>query len=508
MLGKRWVSLAVVALGFALGGCSDSGGSDGADGADGNLDEEVRVAIERAVAQSLGQGFATAYSVAVWKDGAVVYAEAFGEKNARGLPATRETLFQIGSDAKKITALALLREVDSGTVELDQTVAELLPDLELASEPGYFETVTVRDLLRHTTGLYDYAPFSDAPADSELDGIAHGRFAESEYSLMPSGIAHRYSNPNYALAGLITEVLQDRPWADVVSEDVLAPLGLSRTYARLSDLLASESDVASGYGLRTPRDSFDPFEVIEPDLGWVTPEDQLDNAFIRPAGLVWSTAAEQAALLGFFVDGDPSVLSDELRLAMMTEQTPLYNHSHGIGYGYGFVIYSFYPSRLRTFHEVPFVWHDGGTLTMTSLSLVLPAQRVAVSVLANGVQEDLSLVASVALEAAAGGPLPSEIGPPNALLGEPSDDLAAYAGTFTDPNYGEITITFEDGRLEVEAPVLAELGSVIGRVQPVGKDLFVVEVDGEPIDISFYDGLDGEPLQYGVNREFVLTRVR
>ena len=133
MLWKRWVSLVVVAMGVVLAGCSDSGGesSDGSDDLAG-LDDEVRQAVER----SLGQGFATAYSVGVWKDGRVIYAKAFGEKDAIGSAATPETQFQIGSDAKKITALALLREVDAGAVELDQTVAELLPDLELASEPG------------------------------------------------------------------------------------------------------------------------------------------------------------------------------------------------------------------------------------------------------------------------------------------------------------------------------------------------------------------------------------
>lgn len=505
MLWERRVLVVAIAMGLTLAGCSDKGDGDGSpDGTDTpeGLADEVRDAVDR----SLGQGLATAYSVAVWKDGAVVYAEAFGEKDESGALATPDTVFQIGSDAKKITALALLREVESGTVELDQTVAELLPDLDLASEPGYFETVTVRDLLRQTTGLYDYAPFSDAPEDSELDAIAHGRFAENEVSLMPSGIAHRYSNPNYALAGLITEVLQGRPWADIVTEDVLAPLGLTHTYARVVDVVAAEPDVASGYGVRNSVDTFDPFEALVPDVGWVLPEDHFDNAFVRPAGLVWSTPSEQAALLGFFIDGDPSVLSDELRREMMTEQTPIYNHTQGAGYGYGLAMQSFYASSLGTFHDMPLVGHDGGTTTMTSLSLMLPEQRVAVSVLANGFQEDVSSVAVAALEAAVGLPLPARMPRPD-VVGTPSDDLTPYAGSFTDPNYGEITITLQDGRLELSVPSLEELGSAIGPMRPVGNDLFLVTIDGVQLDISFYDGPDGEPKQYGVNRLFVLTRV-
>jgi hypothetical protein len=156
---------------------------------------------------------------------------------------------------------------------------------------------------------------------------------------------------------------------------------------------------------------------------------------------------------------------------------------------------------------VPLVLHDGGTLNMTSLSLVLPEQRVAVSVLANGVLEDLTLVATTALEAAVGAPLPAKVDRPR-LLGDPSDDLEAYAGSFTDPNIGEISITWDGTRLEVASPVLDELGVVVGPLEPVGADLFRVDVDGEPTTLSFYDGADGEPLEYGVNRTFVLTRVR
>ena len=501
MVLERWVWMGGLVLGLGVGGCSDDDGGGAEEPAD--LPGQVRAAVEG----SLGKGFATAYSIAVWKDGAVVYAEAFGSKDEAGSPATTETLFQIGSDTKKITALALLREVEAGNVALDQTVAELLPDLVLASDPTYLDTVTVRDLLRQTTGLYDYAPFSDAPDDGDLEGIAYGRFSENEHTLMPSGIAYRYSNPNYALAGLLTEVSAGRPWADVVAEDVLGPLGLSRTYARVRDVLAAETDVASGYGSVTFWDFFDPLEPPELELGWLDPEEQPDNAFVRPAGLVWSTATDQARLLGFFIEGNPSVLSDELRLAMMTEQVTLYNHSAGLGYGYGFISQSFYPSTSGTFHEIPVLAHDGGTLNMTSFSLLLPEQRVAVSVLANGMQEDLSLVAAVALEAAVGEPLPARTGRPS-VLGQPSDDLAAYAGSFTDPILGEITLTWDGRRLEVESAMLDELGVNVGPLEPVGNDLFLVDVDGEPTALSFYDGADGEPRHYGVNRAFVLTRAR
>jgi CubicO group peptidase (beta-lactamase class C family) len=359
--------------------------------------------------------------------------------------------------------------------------------------------------LRQTTGLFDYAPFVEDPDDSALRERALGRFAENEYSLMPPGIAWQYSNPNYAIAGLIDETLDGRPWADIIAEDVIAPLGLSHTYPRRDDMLAAETDMASGHGSTVPLEYFDPLEASEGELGWVTPEDQLDCAFTRPAGLVWSNPTDQVKLLAFFVDGAPEVLSDELRLEMMTEASTIFNHSHGVGYGYGLSVQGYYPSSSGSFYETPLVWHDGGTLTMTSLSLILPEQHVTVSVLANGLGEDVLNVAQVAVEAAAKGRFPGAQ-PGVDIVGRPSTDLEAYAGTYSDPNLGEVTISWESNHLVVSAPLLEDLGSKIGALEPVGNDLFLLDVDGEPVDISFYDAEDGTPHAYGVNRQFVLTR--
>lgn len=479
---------------------SDNGGSSEPPGLSA---AEVK-SVEAAVGAALGKGLATSYSLAIWRDGQVIFSEAFGERES-GVKATTKTEFQIGSDTKKITALALMQAVESGKVSLDQTVKELLPELELAQAPGFLETVTVRDLLRHTTGLFDYTPWVEAAADEQLAQTALGRFAEHEYSSMPAGLAYRYANPDYSLLGLILEKVQGRPWAEVVTEGVLSPLGMSHTYARRDDLLAHENDVATGYGNRAPVDFFASADAPEPDVGPIAPADEVDNAFVRPAGLVWSTPTEQLALLGFFIDGSAPVLSDESRAEMMATQAPIYNHMTAAGYGYGLVHQDGYRTTDGTYFPVPYVWHDGGTQAMTSLSLMLPEQRVAVSVLANGAGENLGPVADAALRAAAGARLPESIPQPN-LVGTPSSDLASYAGTYTDPNLGEVTITWNGTALNVESPILTAAGVTAARLTPVGNDLFLLKVGTDGFDISFYDGEDGTPHQYGVNRQFVLTR--
>ncbi|MDF3071195.1 MAG: beta-lactamase-like protein [Polyangiaceae bacterium] len=466
--------------------------------------------IEAAASKRLGQGSATSYSIAVWRDGKVIYEAAFGAKDEEGNAATKDTLFQIGSDTKKLTALGVLQQVQAGTLALSQTVADAVPGLALASKPDHFESVTLHDLLSQRTGLYDYTPWVDRPADAELSGVAFGMFAQKEPVMMPAGIAFNYSNPNYSLAGLAHEIAASKPWADAIDEEVFEKLEMRHSYARRDDMLARESDIASGYGPLISGD-WDPFQLPEdgampePQEGWVTPENQPDDAFTRPAGLVWSTAGDQARLLGFLVDGNPAVLSNDLRERLVTPHSPWYNHVDSRGYGYGVVVDRFSQGPDQRFYPLPSYSHGGATLTMTSSSAALPEQRVAVSILSNGALEDLEGLTTLVLEVASEGRLPAPFtpeGPP-----EPAD-LESYAGTYTEPMVGDVTLTWENGALSVDIPALNELDVPYEREPvPVARDLFLFSIDSEVYPISFYDDPDGTAHRYGVHREFVLTRV-
>src|SRR5689334_1794941 len=107
------------------------------------LDEQIQAAMERYGVPGVAVGIAY---------GDEEYLAGYGVTSVENpLPVTPDTLFQIGSTTKTMTATAIMRLVDMGKLELDAPVRQYLPDLAL-KDPTTAEKVTVKHLLTHTAG--------------------------------------------------------------------------------------------------------------------------------------------------------------------------------------------------------------------------------------------------------------------------------------------------------------------------------------------------------------------
>ena len=91
-------------------------------------------------------------AVAVIKNGRVVKAEGYGLASVEfNVPATKETVFEIGSVSKQMTAAAIMLLVEEGKINLDEKISKYLPNT-----PDAWKNVTVRNLLTHTSGIKSY----------------------------------------------------------------------------------------------------------------------------------------------------------------------------------------------------------------------------------------------------------------------------------------------------------------------------------------------------------------
>lgn len=142
-------------------------------------------------------------------------------------PADATTIFRIGSVTKQFTAAAIMKLVEQGKVHLDDSLAKYLPDFDTEGH-----TVTIRELLDHTSGIPNYTAqpgFWAKPARLDLSDQEVLDLVKSVPFDFEPGTSWRYSNTNYFLLGMIVEKVSGRAYADFMRETFFEPLGLSHT---------------------------------------------------------------------------------------------------------------------------------------------------------------------------------------------------------------------------------------------------------------------------------------
>ena len=187
------------------------------------LSADLTEKIDKVANDTLARTGVPSASVAIVKDGQVVYAKAYGD--ARLDPKTAATpamRYSIGSISKQFTAAAILLLQEQGKLSLDDKVAKFIPNLTRANE------VTIRQLLSHTSGYQDYWP-QDYVMPMMLQPVTAQKildmWARKPLDFDP-GTKWQYSNTNYVIAGVIVEKVARMPLLQFLQEKVFTPLGM------------------------------------------------------------------------------------------------------------------------------------------------------------------------------------------------------------------------------------------------------------------------------------------
>ena len=174
------------------------------------------------VGQRMAASGIPGHALTVVASDAVLLERAWGEAG-QGRQVTVDTPFVIGSTSKSFTALAVMQQVDAGTVDLDAPVRRYVAEFRMADEAA--GGITVRQLLQQTSGI---AGTAGGPIlKSARDGTAEEAIAElrDERLAGPPGDTFRYSNANFVLAGLVVERTSGLPYGQYVQQRIFNPLG-------------------------------------------------------------------------------------------------------------------------------------------------------------------------------------------------------------------------------------------------------------------------------------------
>lgn len=394
-------------------------------------------------------------------------------------PVRPETLFQIGSISKVYTATLIMQLVEEGKVALDEPVSTYLPDLKLADAQAR-ETITLRHLLSHTSGLFgDY--FDDFGLGDDALTRAIATFDTLRQQFAP-GALWTYCNTGFALAGAIVERVTGQPFETAMRERLFKPLGLDRSFYFAHEAIVYPH--AIGHNQLHP--GADEHEVARryPLPRWV-------NA----AGGIIANVNDLLTFAEFHLrDGVASdgthLLSAESAQAMRVEQTRAANFAEGYGLGWAL--------RTASGEEgvVQVVEHGGSTNGFQAKLVLAPTRNFAIAILTNSSRGSVlsEHVRAWALDSYLG--LREEHPTPWRLSDE---ELSRFAGRYERPE-GAILLTARDGGLIRAMTLTDHLEGKTehfpeDRLEATGDREFVVVSEGETKDsrVDFILSEDGAP---------------
>jgi D-alanyl-D-alanine carboxypeptidase len=185
-------------------------------------------------------------SVAVLREDSVLLARGYGFSNLElGVPATDSTVYQSGSLGKQFTSALVGILAQRGRFNLDDRVVRWLPE-----GSGVWDSVTIRHLLTHTSGIREYTDSTfDYRKDRTEDELV--QFAASRRLDFRPGERWAYSNTGYVLLGVLVHRVTGRFYGDLLRELIFMPLGMH------SSRIISEADIvrhrAAGYEVSNGR---------------------------------------------------------------------------------------------------------------------------------------------------------------------------------------------------------------------------------------------------------------
>jgi len=285
-------------------------------------------------------------------------------------PPDANTHFRIASNTKTMTSALILLLAQDGKLKLTDAVSQYVPDVPNG------EHITVTDLLKMRSGLFNYTAAPELSADLDADPARVFTpqqvlaIAFQHQPSSPPDATYEYNNTNYALLGLVAEKVGGRPLAQQLQDRLFGPLGLAQTSLPAVDDTAIPSPFSHGYmyGGTVYALADDPYPADMASAaraGSLKPLDYTNqnSSYARAAGGAISTADDVATWISALVSG--KVFNRDYQQQWLTSlQAEDPEKPDWQQYGYGISFQRFGPAAAMYYHggELPgfnsFMGHD------------------------------------------------------------------------------------------------------------------------------------------------------
>lgn len=166
-------------------------------------------------------------SISIFENGKEVYQRAYGYENIeKGIRATKKTKYSIGSITKSFTATIIMQLVEEKKLSLETKLANYFPEIPNSND------ITIEMLLRHRSGLYNYANSADFHSWNDTIRTKSEmikKFIENG-TIFKADEKSQYCNTNYVLLSFIAQKIEGKDYSEILVERITTPLKLKSTY--------------------------------------------------------------------------------------------------------------------------------------------------------------------------------------------------------------------------------------------------------------------------------------
>ena len=292
-------------------------------------------------------------AIAVTNGDEIIYARNFGYENIElGIEADFNTLFHIASLSKPFTAVAALKLIQQGKLNLEDKIVNLIPEFKMKGNE--FEKITVKHLLTHSSGIPRHVSANDWLNPKPLD--ANLEFAQQfELDFEPNS-QFSYSNSAFDILGIVISRASGMSFTNYVRKHVLEPCGMTNSiYDKPLAILPKKWAVPYSYGLETQE--------------W-TPYPHADN--YAPSSGLQTTLLDMCKWGIMHSKKGLNVLnSNHFELLTMPHYDTPWGEKIGLSW------------FLQSYLDRPIIMHSGQDTGFESIQYIYPESEISIVVMAN-----------------------------------------------------------------------------------------------------------------------------